>query len=247
MIDGGTLTTAFVLGAMGSAHCAGMCGGIGASLGFAGQRNRWQLALGYNLGRVGMYALLGAIAGTASAAAGAALQPSLPMLLPWLRTLASLLVIAMGLYVGGWWLGLRHVEAGGALLWRHIRPWAQRWLRPRNTRAAVALGAAWGLLPCGLVYSSLVWAGLHADPLRGAALMAAFGAGTLPAMIFATSCGNVLGRHLRRPVVRRTAGALLLAFGAIGAVLPWRHALDHGREHAAPADSAAVASALNCH
>lgn len=229
MIDGIAVTAAFALGAMGSAHCVGMCGGIGTALGLAADRQRWRLAVCYNAGRIGTYAALGAIAGAVSAAAGAALQSVLPQIALVLRTLAGLLVVAMGLYVGGWWLGLTRLEAAGAGIWRHVRPLAQRCLPPRNARAALLLGAAWGMLPCGLVYSSLAWAALGADPVRGATLMAAFGAGTLPAMLLATVCGTTLATQLRRPAVRRIAGTLLVVFGAIGAALPWRHVVlaDH--------------------
>jgi sulfite exporter TauE/SafE len=248
MIDGVGLAAALGLGAMSSAHCVGMCGGIGASLGLAGEGRRWTFVGCYNLGRIGVYAMLGALAGAAAAAAGATLQPVLPQVVPWLRTLAGLLVIAMGLYIGGWWLGLRHLETAGAALWRRVRPLTQRWLPPRTPGAALALGAAWGLLPCGLVYSSLAWAALRADPLQGAALMAAFGLGTLPSMIAVAACGNALGRHLRRPAVRRVAGALLLLLGVATSALPWRHAGAEGHRHnAAAVAPTGAAPALSCH
>lgn len=244
MTDAAALAAAFALGAMGSAHCIGMCGGIGAALGLAGERRRWLLVFCYNAGRIGLYAVLGAIAGGISAAAGAALQTALPQLAPALRTLAGLLVIAMGLYVGGWWLGLTRLEAIGAGLWRRVRPLTQSWLPPRNAHTALALGAAWGLLPCGLVYSSLAWAALGADPADGALRMAAFGAGTLPAMLLTTACGRTLGAQLRRPRVRHVAGALLIVFGVLGAALPWLHATTDHSHHSA---GIAAAQIPQCH
>jgi sulfite exporter TauE/SafE len=231
MIDGATLAAAFALGLMGSAHCVGMCGGIGAALGLAGSRQRWLLVGCYNIGRVAGYSTLGAIVAGLSGLAGASLQELMPQFGLWLRTLAGLLVIAMGLYIGGWWLGLAHVEAIGKPVWRRIQPLAQRWLPPRAYCAALALGGAWSLLPCGLVYSGLGWAALGADPLRGAALMAAFGAGTVPAMVAITAGGKTLGLHLRRAAVRRAVAALLIVFGATTATLPWLHRTGSGHVH----------------
>jgi len=220
-----SLGAALLMGAMGSAHCIGMCGGIGAALGAASSRHNYWLAICYNLGRIGCYALLGALAGVTVSLFGAALHGVVPQLGLWLRGLAGVLVVAMGLYVSGWWLGLRHLEAFGGALWRRVRPFANTLLPPRHPGAALLLGAAWGLLPCGLVYSSLSWAATAADPLRSAALMAAFGAGTLPALLLTTVGGRGLQRHLQQPWLRRSAGVLLITLGVATAVLPWLHAL----------------------
>lgn len=45
------------------------------------------------------------------------------------------------------------------------------------------LGMLWGWLPCGMVYSVLAGAAVSGDAVNGAAIMAAFGAGTLPLLL----------------------------------------------------------------
>lgn len=240
MPDSLSLTSALLVGLMGSSHCLGMCGGISSALGMAGGRRAALFALAYNLGRILCYAALGAVVGGGVAALGGVLSQWLPTLGPWLRTLAGLLLIAMGLYVSGWWMGLTRVERLGSLLWRPLQPLAQRLLPPRNVAGALLLGAVWGLLPCGLVYSSLAWAASSGDALHSAALMAAFGAGTLPAMLLTTLGGEQLQRRLQRPAVRRVAGILLIAFGIISAALPWLpghagHGAAHQHQHPAAA------------
>lgn len=72
---------------------------------------------------------------------------------------------------------------------------------------AFLVGLVWGWLPCGLVYAAAAWSLSSGSGARGAALMAAFGLGTLP-MLF------VLGAAARRPAARRTAGLVVLLFGA---------------------------------
>lgn len=219
-----SLGAALLLGLLGSSHCIGMCGGIGAALGAAGD-SRWSLALLYHLGRIGSYTLLGALLGLLAQLGAGALQPVLPVAGAILRTLAALLVIAMGLYVAGWWLGVTRLEALGGRLWRRVQPLTRRLLPPRNGAAAIALGALWGLLPCGLIYSSLAWAAASGDALQSASRMAAFGLGTLPAMAAATLGGQQLQRHLQRPSLRKIAGVVLIGFGVLALTQVWAHTM----------------------
>src|SRR5690606_21310182 len=230
MADPLALAGALLLGLTGSAHCLGMCGGIGAALGVATPRKRVPMALSYNFGRIFSYALLGAIAGGAVQWFGASAQPLLPSIGLWLRTVAGLLIIAMGLYVGGWWFGLTYLERIGVPLWRRIQPLTRQLLPPRSLPAAWMLGILWGFLPCGLIYSMLSWAAVHGNAVDSAQLMAVFGLGTLPAMAAVTIGGEQLRRHFQKSWVRRGAGLFLISIGIITASMPWQHA-GHGSTH----------------
>jgi len=229
------LLTGFLLGLFGSGHCLGMCGGIGAALGTAA--SRWPLTLAYHAGRIGSYAALGAMIGWLVAVGAGALQPLLPVIGALLRSIAALLVIAMGLYVGGWWLGLTRIEAIGARLWRHVAPLTRKLLPPPNLGAALLLGALWGLLPCGLIYSSLAWAAASGDAGDGALRMAAFGLGTLPAMAAVTFGGQQLQQKLQRPLLRKIAGVVLIGMGLFALLQPWLHAHGDHASHAASTGS----------
>lgn len=77
------------------------------------------------------------------------------------------------------------------------------------------LGLVWGWLPCGLVYTALVWTVTAGGALRGAMLMLAFGLGTLPNLLLMGAAAAGLNRWTRRPVVRRIAGALVMLFGIV--------------------------------
>src|ERR1700675_4874711 len=59
------LWTAFLLGLVGSLHCAGMCGPLVLALPGTGNTSRSYILgrLAYNVGRLGVYGLLGAIFG----------------------------------------------------------------------------------------------------------------------------------------------------------------------------------------
>lgn len=210
---------AFSLGLLANAHCFAMCGGISAMLGAAGGKPSLSMALAYNVGRILCYAALGALAGGAVGAMNAAL----PVLGPLLRGIAGLLVIAMGLYLGGWWFGITKIEKAGSTVWRYVQPLANRFLPPRHQGAAMLLGALWGLLPCGLIYSTLGWAATSADPWRGAVLMSTFGVGTLPVLLLAALGGQRAMRSLRHPLLRKSAAVMLIAFGIVTIAAPLQH------------------------
>ncbi|ERS91822.1 sulfite exporter TauE/SafE family protein [Halomonas sp. PBN3] len=207
------LAAAFVFGLLGGAHCIGMCGGIMSALTFAvppSMRHPARLTgllLGYNLGRIASYMIAGALA----AALGTLLSLTAPARLV-LQGLAALMLILMALYIADWWKGLLRVEALGRRLWRHLEPVGRRLMPVVRVPQAVALGAVWGWLPCGLVYSMLAWSLAVADPLHGAALMGAFGLGTLPALLATGLAARQLAGLIRHPATRTLAALSIIAF-----------------------------------
>jgi len=224
---------AFGLGFLGSSHCLAMCGGIAGALGMGtgtvSGRRRLLLAAGFNLGRITSYAVIGLLLGGlvqwGTGAASTLLAP--------LRLLAGLLLIAMGCYVAGWWLGLTRLEMLAMPLWRRLQPLAAQLMPVSSLRAALALGAVWGWLPCGLVYSTLAWAASSGNAAATALAMFAFGLGTLPAMLGMTWVGERLGRLRQATALRAAAGVLLILFGAwtAWAVLPLETGNGHHAHH----------------
>jgi sulfite exporter TauE/SafE len=205
--------TALALGLLGGGHCIGMCGGLMGALTMAipvEQRKGWPLwriLLGYNVGRIASYSIAGALVGSL----GWLIQDlGLGTLL---RTLAGLLMIAMGLYLANWWSGLTRIEQLGRGLWRHIEPRARKLLPVTSPGQAIALGALWGWLPCGLVYSTLIWASSQGDAGVSARLMLTFGLGTLPTLMATGLAAQTMLRWLRKRHVRISAALLVILFG----------------------------------
>lgn len=205
------LLSALVLGLLGGGHCLGMCGGLMGALTLAippEQRSkRLRLLIAYNLGRVLSYAAAGlliGLAGWAVANSPAAMA---------MRVVAALLLISMGLYLAGWWSGLTHIEALGRGLWRRIQPLASRLMPVTSLPRALVLGALWGWLPCGLVYSTLLWSASQGDALDSALLMLAFGLGTWPVLLATGLAAERLTALLRRRGVRVVGGVMVILFG----------------------------------
>ena len=205
------LVSALILGLLGGGHCLGMCGGLMGALTLAipperrGQRLR--LLLAYNLGRILSYTLAGLLIGLAGWAVASGPAASV------LRTIAALLLIAMGLYLAGWWSGLTRIEALGRGLWRFIQPLTRRFMPVTSLPRALVLGGLWGWLPCGLVYSTLLWAASQGNALDSAALMLAFGLGTLPVLLATGLAAERLTALLRKRGVRVAGGVLVMLFG----------------------------------
>ena len=203
----------FLIGLLGGTHCVGMCGGIVGALSM-GSGSKASLHLAYNAGRIASYGIAGAIVG-AVGGAGLALSGQLPVRLA-LFALANLMLVALGLYLMGMTRALAFTERLGQRLWRRLQPLSRRFLPARSVAQAFPLGLVWGWLPCGLVYSALVTALTSGSAARGAGLMLAFGAGTLPNLLLAGLLAARLNEYAAKPVVRLTAGVLVLAFGLWG-------------------------------
>ena len=211
------------MGILGSAHCVGMCGSIAGALALSlpldCRRNPACLAryvAVYNLGRITTYAIAGGLGGALGAALSGAEE--ILALHEVLRILASLVLVAVGLYLTGWVPQLRRMDRIGEPLWRRIEPLGRRVLPLRRLRHAFWFGLVWGWLPCGLVYYALLLTLSAASPWQGAVYMAAFGVGTLPAVAGMGVAAGWLASLARNRTLQQVAGLLLVAAGLWGLV-----------------------------
>jgi uncharacterized protein len=225
----------FMVGLAGSVHCIGMCGGIvsalsaasgpaprprpviaivpaaGVGAGAAAQLSR---VLAYNSGRIASYMTAGALAGgLAGGAASLVKIATLQLAGYWL---ANLMLVALGLYLMDAWRGLAKLEAAGQVVWRRVQPLVKPLLPMDSALKALALGGLWGWVPCGMVYSVLLTAMLSGSATSGAAIMLAFGLGTLPTLIGLGMVGARLRQAMQQRFVRIGCGLLVLGFGLLG-------------------------------
>ncbi len=210
-----SLLTALLAGLLGGVHCVGMCGGIVAAFSFRadGSRPPFRLHLAYNLGRVTSYVIFGALAG----ALGASLKLAdfVPMQTA-LFVLAQAVMILLGLYLAGFNQWVLVFERAGGVLWRAVKPMFQKLLPVKTIAQGVLAGMAWGWLPCGLVYSVLVSALAAGSATSGAALMLAFGLGTLPNLLGMGLFARQIQPLMQTVWVRRMAGLTVAGFGVWG-------------------------------
>lgn len=223
------LVTALLLGLFSTVHCIGMCGGISGALTFSlpedvrRQPTRLALFLAcYNAGRVFSYAAAGALVGYLGGAVYATVSPAGGFFV--IQAVAALLMVAVGLYVGGWFPRFAAVERIGIPVWRRLEPLGRRLIPVCHPGQAFAYGLVWGWLPCGLVYTALLFTATAGGPVQGALFMASFGLGTLPGVMGAGILSDKLRRLSRRPGVRQVAGAALVVLGLAGVLFGgWLH------------------------
>ncbi len=211
-----SIIAVLLIGLLGGVHCLGMCGSIVGV--FTSQvpkdSARWPFHLGYSSGRVLSYAAAGALVG-AIGQAGLLMRDAVPVQ-HLLFALSSLMLVALGLYLAGVWGVVRRLERMGGGLWKRLQPYTTRLLPVNTVPRALGLGALWGWLPCGLVYSVLITSLASGSAAQGALIMLAFGLGTLPNLLaIGLFWGSVKG-WVQSPRVRLAAGLLVMAFGVYG-------------------------------
>ncbi len=221
-----SLTAAFIAGVAGSVHCVAMCGGIAGALGLWARRQGQAaptVALhvaGQQFGRLTSYALAGALCGAFGSALVMLVRLE-PVVLA-VRVCGGLMLMAVACRALFGWQLTAPLERLGARLFARLMPRAGA-MPARGLRGAVLLGMGWGWLPCGLVYTMLVFAATTGSAARGAATMALFGAGTLPMLL----AGSVIGARLTPLTLARGlyrgAGVLLMGFGALTVIGPFIH------------------------
>ncbi len=195
------LWTAFLLGLVGSAHCAGMCGPLALALPATGNTRGTFLAgrLLYNAGRLVTYAALGAafgLLGQTFALAG---------FQRWI-SLAAGLAILTGLFASSRFaVGLPAVSAVG---W--LKASFGKLLQQRSLASVFLIGLLNGFLPCGLVYAAAAAATATAHFLDGAMAMISFGLGTVPMMLGLSLAGPRLHTAFRFRLQRLVPASLVI-------------------------------------
>jgi uncharacterized protein len=230
-----SLSAAFATGVLGSVHCFAMCGGLAGALGMrAGSLGQsptrtFVNALLVQFGRIGSYTIVGAVAGTAGAVLAIAMDWI--HLVAVFRVAAGVLLLAIALRIAFAWNPFAWLERVGGRLWsRYLSR-----LAPANAAStprsgivqAILFGVVWGWLPCGLVYSMLLFAAFAGSTAQGALVMLAFGAGTLPSMLSSSLLAAQLARLLKTPSVRWFAATALSVFGVWTIVSALQHQGHH--------------------
>lgn len=208
-----SLLSALLVGIAGSVHCVGMCGGIVGAFTFAipTKANPLPYMLAYNIGRISSYSIAGGITGYL----GSIFSHQVHQGLVWLQLLSGVFLLLLACYIGGWWKVLTQLEKLGGYFWRYISPLSKRFIPFSSPLAAFPYGIIWGWLPCGLVYSTLVWSLASGSALNGALTMLFFGLGTLPALLILGSLGSKLKQYLALPITRQIMAVLLLGFSIL--------------------------------
>lgn len=202
------LVAAFMLGAVGSLHCIGMCGPLALAVP-GSNRSRWAFfgeRVVFNLGRIVTYGVMGTVLGLVGTSLLIGVQQELSIVLGVFVLLTVLVPYGFRSRLGRW----SPLDRVYAFTQRHFASF----LAKKGWTALFTLGLLNGLLPCGLVYTALVGATAEADPVQSALFMMVFGAATAPALIIVAFTGRVLAVKYRT-LLTRAVPVLTVVLAAI--------------------------------
>ena len=226
------LTAAFLIGLFSTVHCIGMCGSImGAlslSLPVSIQNHRFKrlgFVSSYNLGRIVSYSIAGLIAGGVGFSLLEISNISSSRFIAQIFTVAMMIII--GLYLAGWLPQMIYLERIGAPVWRKLEPVGRKLLPVDTVFKAFIYGMIWGWLPCGLVYSVLIWTLSSGSAINGALTMLAFGIGTMPTLISAGVMTSWITSFSRSKNARRIVGLIIIMMAIGSLFIP----MDGGHHH----------------
>ena len=223
MIVESAVMTALATGALGSAHCAAMCGPLAVAGCSRGQAVSGRDAMGYFTGRLVAYATVGAVMGHL----GRHALCILPM-----GVLEGIAIAAVALAAayrgvtllrgrngraereGLVWLGRKPARAQAG-----VRAGALAMLSELWPRRGLGLGLATGVMPCGLLLPAWALAAGTASAAAGATVMAVFSVATLPGLLVPLA-GRRLLQHMVERLPKSAYGVMWCALAAWIAARP---------------------------
>jgi len=211
--------TALLMGLAGGPHCVAMCGAACAGVirivrapeggGVATLPSAIRdgsASWAFHAGRVAGYAAAGAVAAAAVGSLAFASEQVTALRPLWVLLHVFVLTWALSLAA----LGRQPLWAGrvGRALATRLRP------ATGSLPGLFGVGALWVAMPCGLLYSALMLAGLANGPVHGALVMALFAVGSGLSLVLAPWLWQRLGRGgsiVRQEWGTRIAGGVLAA------------------------------------
>jgi|GEM_PF-294145 len=206
-----------LLGVASWAHCAAMCGPISVHLTRALRPDGSASVVGIlaqtEAGKALAYVVAGAGVGAAGSGAYLLLETSSAHHL--LQALAAMGLVWIGLSL----LGLTPAVLSLDTVFGPLRRWTSR-LRGRGPAYSILAGLAWGLAPCGMVYSALLLAMLSGSAMSGLTVMLGFAVAVAPPVTAITIAGVRLAALAKHGAARSFAGASLILIGIISLAWP---------------------------
>ncbi len=193
-----------------------MCGPLTMALALSNQfqSTTWQASLRFhgllNLGRLLSYVLAGSLLGAVSAAVVASGQ-----LIGIGSDLRTVVVIVSGCSLI--WCGLVQIKPQllpptPQFLPSRLHNWVN--LAMAGQQSPMLLGLCWGMMPCGFLYVAQLKAIETSNPWWGAAVMLAFGLGTMP-MMLGVGVASSRWSSDRHSQLRRAGGWITVIVGLL--------------------------------
>ncbi len=203
------LISAFVLGLMGSFHCAGMCGPIAIALPLHGNTVPQKIFGGtlYNIGRTLTYGVMGAIFGLLGQ--GIQLIGFQQKVSVIMGALMIISVLFPKLFKNQYRMDKSWFSFVG-----NLKKTIGQLFSIRSFQSLFFIGMLNGLLPCGLVYMAIAGAIGTGGVAEGSMYMILFGLGTIPMLLAISLAGNVMSLAIRNKI-NKLIPALVVVVGIL--------------------------------
>ncbi|MCK5831028.1 MAG: sulfite exporter TauE/SafE family protein [Methylococcales bacterium] len=205
-------TLAFIAGFLGSGHCLGMCGALVSGYFINSGKNKSYLPyFAYQFVRILVYVAIGLLAaslGVVMVSSGmlGKLQSILQMIIG-----SIVIILALGI------LGLVPWQGSVKLLPMNLLRKGYTSARTKGpVVGAMIAGFMNGLMPCPLTFAMYVEATSATTILEGGTLLLAFGAGTLPTMLFISFAFAKMGANIRGLMLK--SAAIIMIFMGLNTI-----------------------------
>jgi len=202
-------TLAFIAGFLGSGHCLGMCGALVSGYFMnSGEKKSYFPYFAYQITRILVYVSIGLLAASlgvvlVSGGMFGKFQSILQMFIG-----SVVIILALGI------LGLIPWQGSVKLLPMNLLRKGYAKARTKGpVVGAMIAGFLNGLMPCPLTFAMYVEATSATTVLEGGALLLAFGAGTLPTMLFISVAFGKMSSSLRG-LMLKSAAVIMIFMGA---------------------------------
>ena len=214
-----TIFSAFILGLVASAHCAGMWGGLQVALQgmvLRSQQQMLQHVILLNLGRLLTYVTAGVL--LASFGFGIVNPLDIPNVSYWTRVFSGAVIVLIGVQLlFKEQRPFQLIEVLGTALWRKVSVLitAKESTNKHTKKHSLFTGMIWGFLPCGLVYGVLIVSMLADSLLDTGLVMLGFGLGTLPALMLTGVFYQQFKTLISQPTLQMAGGMFFILGGAL--------------------------------
>ena len=233
------LTSALVLGLLGSLHCLGMCGPIAFMLPLDQENNlkkTTQLSI-YHFGRLLAYGVIGVLFGLLGK--GLSLFGIQQKLSIGIGVLMILLVLIPGKYLNGH----KCLSPIYSIIGK-VKSKLGAELKKKTPDTFLTIGFLNGFLPCGLVYMALLGAIAMGSPLEGGLYMMIFGLGTVPLMSLVVYSKGMFSSSIKFKI-QKLIPVFVVIIGILFIVRGLGLGIPYVSPKSAPADS--VSATIECH
>ncbi|MCB1712380.1 MAG: sulfite exporter TauE/SafE family protein [Candidatus Riesia sp.] len=209
--------TAFFIGILSTGHCMGMCGGIVAFLSMSGNSsNKLRYQTLYNFGRITSYILIAVVINFIGSVV-INLTGFYTLLI--FKSVSNIVLVIIGCHISNLFYGIFYLERIFSGFWVILSNVIKTVQNYKTPLVPFIIGLFWGQVPCGLVYSTLIWTIGFGSTFKSALLMLCFGMGTLPSMFLLGYSSMRFKSLINNKFLKLLFGLLLIFFGLFNLIM----------------------------